>query len=238
MSAVITTEAQNSGRVVYEEKAKLNINIDSENQEMLNSLPKEHIVSKELIFDANASIFQEIAKTNSDDELTKESEHGRMVIKMDSPNSHIYCDLVEKKRVEQRDFMSRTFLIEVPFSASVWKLTGKQKTILNYTCQEAVLQDNARKLTAWFTSEIPVSTGPNGVCNLPGLVLGAEMNGGEISFDAKSIKLEPVDHKLIVKPTEGKKVTREEFNKIVAEKTREMGEQGDGNVNVIILIKK
>ena len=155
---------------------------------------------------------------------------------MDGPDNKVYCDLKDKKKTEQRDFMSRQFLIETPFSASTWKLTGNQKSILNYSCQEAVLQDTSRKVKAWFTSAIPVSTGPNGVCNLPGMVLEAEYNGGQQTYVAKSVSLEPVDNKLIVRPKEGKKVTREEFNAIVKEKEKEMGGDGSGN-NVIIRVK-
>ena len=234
---IIKAEGQSSGRVLYEEKSKLNIDINEENREVLKNLPKEHIVSRELIFDSAASIFQKIPNQNTD-AIERETDKGKMVLKMDEPDNRIYCDMMGKKRIEQRDFMSHLFLIEIPFSASTWKFTGRQKNILNYSCQEAVLQDTMRKVTAWFTSAIPVSTGPYGVCNLPGLVLGAELNGGDLSFEAKSIDLMSIDHKLIVRPSEGKKVTREEFNKIVMEKKKEMQDQGDGNGNVIIRINK
>jgi GLPGLI family protein len=228
----------NSGKITYEQKSKMNIDIDEEHQELLKDLPKEHISMKELLFDSTASIYKSITSQNHDEEIGSESDKGHMVIKMAEPDDKIYCDLLRKKRIEQRDFMSRIFLIDIPFSESSWKLTGKQKKILNYICQEAVLQDTTKKITAWFTPEIAVSTGPNGVCNLPGLVLAAEFNGGEIVIEAKNIELKSIDHKLIVKPTQGKQVTKQEFNQIVADKHKEMEEQGEGNGNVIIRIRK
>lgn len=230
--------AQLSGKVTYEERRKLDINIDSDDEQEIANIPKEHVTSRELIFDSTASLFRSVSKKNADEEITNEVEHGKMVLRMDEPDEKMYCDLVGKKRIEQREFMSRKFLIEIPFSASTWKLTGKQKKILNYTCSEAVLQDTARQVTAWFTSEIPVSTGPYGVCNLPGLVLAAEFRGGEQTYEAKAIELTTVDKKQIVKPTEGKKVSRDEFNSIVKEKMEEMREQNGGDGNVIIRIKK
>ena len=232
------TFGQTSGKVMYEGKTKLNIDIDSDHQEEMRNLPKEHIVSNELIFDSAASLFQNATNQNKDESFEKDTEKGKMVIKLDQPDNHFYCDLIEKKKLEQRDFLSRKFLIEISFSNSTWKLTGKQKMILNYTCQEAILQDTTRQITAWFTSSIPVSTGPYGICNLPGLVLAAELRGGDLTFEAKSVDLMPIDHKSIIRPTEGKKVTREEFNKMVMEKNKEMEEQGGGNGNVIIHIKK
>ncbi len=236
--SIVRAGENNSGRIVYEQKTKLNIDIDSEHAEAIQDLPKEHITSRELIFDSTASIFQKTAVKNSDEAIQKETGKGTMVIKMEEPDERMYCDLVEKKRIEQRDFMSRKFLIEIPFSASTWKFTGGQKKILNYNCQEAVLQDTTREVTAWFTPEIPVATGPYGLCNLPGLVLFAEFRGGEMTFEAKSIELVPVDHKKIIKPSEGKKISREDFNKLVMEKQKEMEELGEGNGNVIIRIKK
>jgi len=238
ITAAGTSIAQKSGRIIYEQKSKLNIDIDDEHADALRDIPKEHITTKELLFDSIASIFQKDPGKNKDEAIHNETEKGAMIIRMDEPDDKMYCDLVGKKRIEQRDFMSRTFLIEIPFSASNWKLTGNQKKILDYTCQEAILQDTMRKVTAWFTPEIPVSTGPNGVCNLPGLVLAAEFKGGEMTFEAKSVELTPIDQKKIVRPKEGKKVTRDEFNTIVMEKQKEMEEQGEGNGNVIIRIKK
>ena len=92
---------QNSGVIIYEQKSKLNINIDSDNQEMLNNLPKEHVSTKELIFDSTASLFHEQIKQNSDEVIESETGHGKMVIKMNSPDDRIYCDLIGKKRIEQ-----------------------------------------------------------------------------------------------------------------------------------------
>ena len=236
--SILIMNAQKSGKIIYEQKSKLNIEINSENAAALRNIPKEHISNKELIYDSTASLFQRVAKKNADEAIESETDHGRMVIKMDEPDEHIFCDLVGQKRIEQREFMSRMFLIEIPFTASTWKLTGNQRIILNYNCQEAILQDSVRKIKAWFTPAIPLATGPNGICNLPGLVLAAEMNGGEVTYEAKSIDANPVDHKLIVRPKDGKKVTRDEFNKLVQDKRKEMQDQGDGDGNMIIRIRK
>ncbi len=232
------TSGQNSGVIIFEQKSKLNININSDNQEMLNNLPKEHISIKELIFDSTASLFHEHKKQDSEEVIESEAGEGKMILKMNSPDDRIYCDLLGKKKIEQREFMSRKFLIEIPFNSSTWKITGNQKNILNYSCQEAILQDTSRNVKVWFTSSIPLSTGPYGACNLPGMVLGAEYKGGEVSFEAKSVEFKKIDHKLITRPTDGKKVSREEFNKMVIEKNKEMEESGEGNGGIIFHIKK
>jgi GLPGLI family protein len=113
-------------------------------------------------------------------------------------------------------------------------MTGNQKKILDYTCNEAVRQDGDKKITAWFTSAIPLSSGPAQYGGLPGMIMEVNVNDDELSMTAVDLSFTSVDKKLLVKPTEGKKVTEAEFRQIVDEKTKEMQEQNGGNGNVII----
>jgi len=112
-----------------------------------------------------------------------------------------------------------------------------QKIILNYPCQEAVLKDTSRKIVAWFTSAIPVSTGPNGYANLPGIILAADIDSGKVAIAATNVELKDFDAKIMIKPTEGKKVTKEQFEKIKEEKRKEMQQEFGGNGNVIIKVR-
>jgi GLPGLI family protein len=70
---------------------------------------------------------------------------------------------------------------------------------------------------------------------LPGMVLEVNINNGEQVITALSIDKQ-VETALIVKPKDGKKVTDEEFNKIVEEKLKEMGVEG-GRPGVVIKIE-
>lgn len=240
VALAFNTSAQLSGKVSYEEKIKLNIQIDDTdaNNEMLRNLPKEKTSTKELVFNSEASLYKRDPAGDKKKDLESESGEGKIVIKMDEPDDCSYADLKEKKVYDQREFMSRQFLIMSGFEDQVWKLTGNEKKILDYPCQEAVLQDTNKKAIAWFTSAIPVSIGPNGYCNLPGLILRVEVNGGDQVMTATKVDLSPVDAKQIVKPKDGKKMTKPEFRKMVAEKQKEMQEEnGGGGNNVIIRIK-
>src|SRR5205085_9079907 len=111
-------QAQTSGRIVYEQKTKLNIDIDSDNPELMKNIPKEHVSSHELLFDSTSSIYRKIAGKNSESAIENENEHGKMIIKMDEPDEKIFCDLIGKVKTEQRDFMTRKFLIGIPFTSS------------------------------------------------------------------------------------------------------------------------
>jgi len=231
--------AQTTGKITYDEKVKLEIKIEGNGEDdMLSSLPKERTLQKELYFTPDASLYQSDKtkqKSQNIDQATEEGGH--VMIKMNEPDDKVYCDLKNNKKIEQRDFMSRMFLIESDLKKMEWKITGNQKMILNYPCQEAVLKDTGKKVTAWFTSAIPVSTGPNGYANLPGLILAADVDSGRVTITASNAGLKDFDSKIMVKPTEGKKVTKEQFEKIKEEKRKEMQEEFGGNGNVIIKIR-
>ena len=67
------------------------------------------------------------------------------------------------------------------------------------------------------------------------MILVLTLNDGQTTYVAQELSLAPLDEAL-VPPKKGKKVTREEFNTIVAEKMKEMeadGRGGDGNVFII-----
>lgn len=89
----------------------------------------------------------------------------------------------------------------------------------------AQLKRDDQTITAWFTSEIPFSTGPDEFFGLPGLILAVEING-ETAFLATSIDLTPPEEGVLSKPDKGKKVTQEEFNKIIEDKIKEFKETG------------
>ncbi|MGY0393431.1 GLPGLI family protein [Bizionia sp. KMM 8389] len=81
-------------------------------------------------------------------------------------------------------------------------------------------------VTAWYTPQIPVNNGPGEYWGLPGLIL--EINADRTTMLCSKIILNPSQKTTIKKPTKGKKVSREEYNTIVKEKTEEMREMYGG----------
>ena len=78
------------------------------------------------------------------------------------------------------------------------------------------------EVTAWFTPQIPVSHGPSEYAGLPGLIL--ELNVYRTTLLCSKIVMNPQAAEKIEAPTKGKKVSREEYSKIVKEKTEELRE--------------
>ncbi|AXT19012.1 GLPGLI family protein [Flavobacteriaceae bacterium AU392] len=94
-------------------------------------------------------------------------------------------------------------------------------------------------ITAWYTPQIPVSTGPNIYHGLPGLIL--EINDGRTTTICSKIVLNPKNKIEIKEPKKGKKVSQAEFDKIMEKKRKEQEEQfrsrsRDGVVREVIRI--
>ena len=164
--------------------------------------------------------------------------------------------------LEETEFFGKKFLISEESAKPAWVLGSETKKIGNYTCFKATLtkkvdpasfsnfrggrsnNNNERKkdsvkvelqkemiVTAWYTPQIPVSQGPAEYWGLPGLIL--EINAGKTTILCSEIVMNPSEKELIKRPKKGKKVTREQYDKIVKKKLSEMREhfRGRGNRN-------
>ncbi|HBB93419.1 MAG: hypothetical protein A2X22_01760 [Bacteroidetes bacterium GWF2_49_14] len=212
-----------AGTVKYEETIKLEIHLEGDGAQFANMLPKERKSNKILIFNQDAALYTSDKAAAEDENMALEGEGGMMHIRMMEPDNKMFTDLKNKKQLEQREFMTRMFLIESQMGTSPWKLTGNEKVILGFTCQEAVMEKDSVKTVAWFTPTIPVSAGPSTYNNLPGLVLQVDVKDGNRVITATSVDQDVLDVARLVKPKEGKKVTEAEFREIVDEKMKEMG---------------
>jgi GLPGLI family protein len=82
------------------------------------------------------------------------------------------------------------------------------------------------EVTAWYTPQIPVSTGPGEYHGLPGLIL--EVTAGRTIMLCTKITMNPQDRAEIIRPEKGKVVNRKEYNDIVKEKMQEMRDMYGG----------
>lgn len=226
-----------NGKITFEKKVKLDIQLEGDASEFADMLPKERKSKKVLYFNEEASLYERIKEDDIED-VAQNHEEG-IVIKIEEPDDKIYTDLKKKQYTEQKEFMTRMFLIEGEINSNGWKITGKQKKILGYNCQEAEKMKDSIKIVAWFTPEIPISAGPEHIAGLPGFVLEVDYDEGKQTIVAVDIDKKEQEKIKINKPSKGKKVTKEEFEKIVAEKMKEMGAEdgAKGSNKVFIKIK-
>jgi GLPGLI family protein len=88
-------------------------------------------------------------------------------------------------------------------------------------------------IVAWFTTDIPVSSGPADYQGqLPGLILEVDVNNGRIVFKALEIKAK-ADMAAIKEPKGQKKLTPSEFNKEREKMLDEMSRNNTGSGRTI-----
>jgi GLPGLI family protein len=131
-----------------------------------------------------------------------------------------YYDFTQQKRIEQLEFMTRSFQVESDMEPKAWKLSGQKKKVLDYVCMGADLTVGEETITAWFSPRIPVSAGPGRYHGLPGLILGLEKNG-EVFLLATSIDFTAPQESLRSQLNKGQKISREKFDQVVEEKLEE-----------------
>lgn len=229
-SILYTNAQEKSGTIIYEEVISLDIKLEGDMAQFAAMLPKESKTKKELQYTPEASIYSVVKSDKGEQSMNTNGMS--VMIKADEPNEVTYTDLAAGKMYQQKEFMGRKFLITGDAKSPEWKMTGQQKELLGYPCQEAKTITDKDTITAWFTPAITTASGPNGLGKLPGMILEVLIND-DVHITAINVEGN-IDESKFTKPKGGKKVTSKEYKAIVNEKTKEMQELHGGSGNKII----
>lgn len=231
----ITFYAQKSGSIVYKESIKLEIDMPEGNEEMLKNIPTSQSFDKVLTFNENESIYENKGLPQ-DIDISHEEDGAEMNIVIKAPESKVYLNTKDDTYINSQEFFGRHFLITDKIKKLDWKVLGEQKKVLDYVCIKAEAKGDEGPIIAWFAPKLAVKNGPNGFAGLPGMILAMEQDGGNRTTIASSIDLKEIGPDLLSKPTKGKVISRDEFNKMRDEKMKEMGAvQGKGGAVKMII---
>ena len=130
-----------------------------------------------------------------------------------------------------------------------WKMSGESKKIGQYTCYKATYTKQVEEkvfsfgswnqtngtnqpkkpkkmrdveVVAWFTPEIPVSSGPSWYQGLPGLIL--EVSDDDTTILCTKIVMNPKEKTKIKRPKKGKVISSQDFVALQDEKRAEAAE--------------
>lgn len=197
-----------------------------------------------LSFSKDESIYEEEAKLE-----TPGAGGGMRFMGGGFSQGGIYKNIAADIYARQNELMGKTFLVKDTLAKLDWKLEKESKMIGQYAAFKATavrkieqnpweaLRRNRNAeadstaaeapkemvITAWYTPQIPVSQGPDEYWGLPGLIL--EVSAGPTVILCNKIVINPQSGLEIEMPEKGDEVSREEYEKIVAEKTKEMSER-------------
>jgi hypothetical protein len=249
-----------SGVVRYTQANRIDITLPPNmprNPEFMANIPRSSTRAMELKYTASMALFAPSAAAAANARPTGEfavrvgggSLDGPMMVREVTPEmmqmgrtmgfvggdagdaiSGAFTELESGDYVEVREFLGRTFRIPTERPSFPWRLTGEAASFLGYPVYQAIAQVDSSKVEAWFTPAIPVSAGPAQYGGLPGLILTLAVDSNRVVYTATAIDTTaPVG--TIKAPSDGSKVTKAEYDTIVAEKRAELqrSRRGRGN---------
>ena len=161
----------------------------------------------------------------------------------------IYKNAQDKISINETEMMGKFFLVTENLENAKWKMSGESKKIGQYTCYKATYTkqveekvfsfgswnqtngtNQAKKpkkmrdveVVAWFTPEIPVSSGPSWYQGLPGLIL--EVSDDDTTILCTKIVMNPKEKTKIKRPKKGKVISTLDFVALQDEKRAEAAE--------------
>lgn len=224
-----------AGIISYQQIISLDIK-DSELPEGMAALfPKEHKIDKVLYFNTGGALYENREEQGSENENEFKQDNMTLRIEHKVPEEITFTDLKNKKVTEQKDLMGRIFLITEDMDSRKWKLTGRQKKLLDLPCMEATYIHDKDTVVAWYTTAIPVSAGPESFSGLPGMILEVQ-TGANMRIVATAVSAaNATTQKKIAPPRKGKKITGAEFEALAKQKQEEMQQQYGGKGNIMIM---
>jgi len=140
-----------------------------------------------------------------------------------------YTNSSKKKTYQKKRIGGELFTIVSNFSEREWSLQNETRVILNKKCFKATALDTIKnskgsflkKITAWYSPEIPYNIGPGSYTNLPGTILGLDVQEANkyYSIEATSVRStkKTISDFEIVNP-----VTRTELDNIFESKKQKL----------------
>jgi GLPGLI family protein len=250
----ITINAQEfTGKAIYKTSSKSTIKFGSEQvgvtdkmqEELQKRIQKMNQKTFILEFDKNSSTYKQEEKLETP-KLQAGSSVNILSFGGSSSTDIYYKNIKENRFVNQTEIQGKRFLVKDKLKDFKWELSSETKNIGNYTCYKAtfskeveninmtikngksVVEKNKETIitTAWYTTQVPISSGPKNYQGLPGLIL--EINDGKKMIVCTEIILNPSDKITIEEPEKGKVVSQKKYTKIQKQKSDEMMEKMKG----------
>ena len=122
----------------------------------------------------------------------------------------VYTDFKRGVSISQKPVFEETFLVEDSLLKIKWKLTSDTRTIAGYDCRKAVgVLNDSIAIFAFYTDELMVNGGPEGIQGLPGMILGMGIPRLHATWFATKVEVFDIKMNKVAAATKGKKVNRQ-----------------------------
>ena len=139
----------------------------------------------------------------------------------------VYTDYEKRISISQKPVYEETFLVADSLLKIKWKLTSDVRTIAGYDCRKAVgILSDSIAIFAFYSDELLVNGGPEGIQGLPGMILGMGIPRLHTTWFATKIEVFDVKMNKVAPATKGKKVTRTVMMKTLEVISKDWGAYG------------
>lgn len=139
----------------------------------------------------------------------------------------VFTDFEKGISIAQKPVYEETFLVEDSLQKIKWKITPDVRTIAGYDCRKAVgILNDSIAIFAFYTDELMVSGGPEGINGLPGMILGVGIPRLHATWFATKVEVFDVDMSKVKPATKGKKLDRTTLMKSLVPILKEWGTYG------------
>jgi GLPGLI family protein len=203
---------------------------------MRKMVPEFNISKAELFFSGEESLFRGIKEEEDIRDQAGQEEGVHVNFKFGGDGAENYRNYATSRGAEQRELGPKKYIIDDSLFDFHWKLESDTLTVRGYLCHKATGKDSrGNPVVAWYAENIHSPAGPEAFGGLPGLILLANSNDGEFMLTAVEIKTSGIDTRIVKAPTEGKRVSRTAFKKLMED---EMGPDAGSGRPVIRIIRQ
>ena len=141
-------------------------------------------------------------------------------------NNTIYSDLEAKTGIFQKKVFGELFLVKDSTRRIKWKITDETREISGYTCRRAnaIMMDSIY-VVAFYTTDIPVSGGPESFNGLPGMILGVALPHENITWFATKVTDMTLAPNVVAPPKKGKPMDGKGFRDKVQSAFKDWGSE-------------
>ncbi len=121
----------------------------------------------------------------------------------------VYNDYTNGTTTTQKPIYEETYLVQDSLLNIQWKITADTRNIAGFNCRKAIgIMFDTIAVFAFYTDEIMISGGPEGIHGLPGMILGIGIPRLHTTWFATKVSINSVNMKAVVPATKGKKTNR------------------------------
>jgi len=199
-------------------------------ENFMKNNPQFKVLKSTLSFSNNKTIFNPIEPETSPNSFFGDEP-------MSTQNNIVYTDLSVNSQISQKKVFEETFLVKDTTRKIKWKITDETREIAGYSCRRAnaIILDSIY-VVAFYTTEIPISGGPENFSGLPGMILGVALPHENITWFATKVTDTSLPPNAVVPPKKGKPVDNAAYRATLLKATKDWGQWGQTYIKGFLML--